>query len=188
MGCQLHASSTLPTGKRPVTHFTLGWVGPSGRSGRVRKISALPGFNPWPAQSVTIRYTDWPIPAHILGTVGNLCHKTSKTSDCTPLRAIKLRVAFPVSYFIVKLIWTTTIIPSRIFYSEVNKPEREAKHSPLPATVFHNICGPAAVTHMDLSSMDKFDLGHRLDRPPVNLVINLDWCYWTRVALTAVFL
>ena len=93
--------------------------------------------------------------------------------DCASLRAIELGVTFPVLYFTVKFIWTTKIIPSRIFYSGVNRPKRKAKHSPIPATVFHNICGPAAVTYIGLNSVDRFDLGHRLDRPPVNLVINL---------------
>ena len=37
--------------------------GPQGRSGRVRKISSPPGFDPRTAQPVAIRYTDWAIPA-----------------------------------------------------------------------------------------------------------------------------
>ena len=34
-----------------------------GRSGRVRKISPMPGFDPRIAQPVASRYTDWAIPA-----------------------------------------------------------------------------------------------------------------------------
>jgi hypothetical protein len=38
-----------------------GWVGLKGRSGRVWKISPLPGFDPRTVQPVTIRYTDWAV-------------------------------------------------------------------------------------------------------------------------------
>jgi hypothetical protein len=41
-------------------HRRLG--GPQGRSGRVRKISPSPGFDPWTIQLVASRYTDRPIP------------------------------------------------------------------------------------------------------------------------------
>ena len=34
------------------------------RSGRVRKISPAPGFDPRTVQPVASRYTDWAIPAH----------------------------------------------------------------------------------------------------------------------------
>jgi hypothetical protein len=37
---------------------------PQGRSGRVRKISPPPGFNPRPFQTVESRYTDCAIPAN----------------------------------------------------------------------------------------------------------------------------
>jgi hypothetical protein len=42
--------------------------GPQGRSGRVRKISPPPGFDPWTVQPVASRYTDYAIPAthHII--------------------------------------------------------------------------------------------------------------------------
>jgi len=40
--------------------------GPQGRSGRVRKISPTPGFDPRTDQPVESRYTDWAIPAHII--------------------------------------------------------------------------------------------------------------------------
>ena len=38
--------------------------GPQARSGRVRKISPPPGFDPRSVQSVASRYTDCAIPAH----------------------------------------------------------------------------------------------------------------------------
>jgi hypothetical protein len=66
VGGQLHAPAALPPGKRPGTHFTGGWVGPQGRSGRVRKISPPPGFDPRTVQPVASRYADWAIPAHLL--------------------------------------------------------------------------------------------------------------------------
>jgi len=37
--------------------------GPQGRSGRVRKISPPPGFDPRTVLPVASRYTDWAIPA-----------------------------------------------------------------------------------------------------------------------------
>jgi hypothetical protein len=49
-------------------HTKLG--GPQCRSGRVRKISPPPGFDPRTVQPVASRYTDYAIPAHILVPVG----------------------------------------------------------------------------------------------------------------------
>jgi hypothetical protein len=43
--------------------------GPQGRSGRVQKSRALPGFDPRTVQLVASRYTDWAIPAPILRNV-----------------------------------------------------------------------------------------------------------------------
>ena len=45
-------------GKIPGTHCIGGWVGPQGQSGRVRKISLPPGFDPRTVQPVASRYTD----------------------------------------------------------------------------------------------------------------------------------
>jgi len=42
-----------------------GWVGPQGRSGRMRKISPPPGFDSLTVQPVAIRYTDWAIATHV---------------------------------------------------------------------------------------------------------------------------
>jgi hypothetical protein len=51
VGGQLHAPATLPLGKtRYPLYRRLG--GPHGRSGRVRKISLLRGFDPWTVQLV----------------------------------------------------------------------------------------------------------------------------------------
>jgi len=61
---QRHAPAALPAGKNQYPLYRrLG--GPQGRSGRVRKISLPPGFDPWLVQPVASRYTDWNIPAHI---------------------------------------------------------------------------------------------------------------------------
>ena len=43
--------------------------GPQGRSGRVRKISSIPGFDPRTVQSVASHYTNWVIPADIISSV-----------------------------------------------------------------------------------------------------------------------
>ena len=64
VGGQGHAPAALPPGKRPGTHFTGGWGGPQGRSGRVWKISAPPAFDPRPLQPIEICHTDSAIGAH----------------------------------------------------------------------------------------------------------------------------
>ena len=66
MGGQRHALTTLRPGKtRYPLYRRLG--GPQGRSGRVRKISSLPGFDPRTVQPVASSYTDWAIPAPDIG-------------------------------------------------------------------------------------------------------------------------
>ena len=62
VGGQRHATAALPPGK---TRFPLyrRLDGPQGRSGRVRKISPPPGFDPRTVQPVASRYTDFAIPA-----------------------------------------------------------------------------------------------------------------------------
>ena len=58
VGGQHHAPAALPPGKtRYPLYRRLG--GPQGWSGRVRKISPLPGFDPRAVQPVASRYTDW---------------------------------------------------------------------------------------------------------------------------------
>ena len=62
VGGQHYAPAALPPGKtRYPLYRRLG--GPQGRSGRVRKISSPPGFDPRTVQPVVSRYTDWAIPA-----------------------------------------------------------------------------------------------------------------------------
>jgi len=62
VGGQRHAPTSLPPGKtRYALCRRLG--GPQSRSGRVRKISPLPGFDPPTLQPVASRYTDWANPA-----------------------------------------------------------------------------------------------------------------------------
>jgi hypothetical protein len=48
LGGQRHAPGALPP-ERPGTHRIGGWVGSQRRSGRVRKISPQPGFDPGPS-------------------------------------------------------------------------------------------------------------------------------------------
>jgi len=62
MGGQRHAPAALLPGKRPGTHCIGDWVGPLGRSGRVRKISPPLEFDPQTVQPVASRYTDWANP------------------------------------------------------------------------------------------------------------------------------
>jgi len=62
VGGQRHAPAALPPG---MTRYPLyRRLGESqGKSGRVRKISPPPGFDPRTVQSAASRYTDWAIPA-----------------------------------------------------------------------------------------------------------------------------
>ena len=63
MGGQRNAAAVYPPGKtRYPLYRRLG--GPQGWSGRVRKISPPPGFDPRTVQPVASRYTDWAIAAH----------------------------------------------------------------------------------------------------------------------------
>ena len=61
-GGQHHAPAALPPGKtRYPLYRKLGVA--QGRSGRARKTSPPPGFDPRTVQPVASRYTDWAIPA-----------------------------------------------------------------------------------------------------------------------------
>ena len=63
VGGQRHAPAALPPGKtRYIFYRRLG--GPQGRSGRVRKISPPPVFDPRTVQPVTSRYTNCALQAH----------------------------------------------------------------------------------------------------------------------------
>jgi hypothetical protein len=67
VGGQRHAPAALPPGKTRCPFYRrLG--GPQHRSGRVRKISPPPGFDPQTVQSVASRSTDCAIPAPALMT------------------------------------------------------------------------------------------------------------------------
>ena len=62
VGAQHHAPAALPPVKtRYPLYRRLG--GPQGRSGRVRKISPPPGFDPRTVQPSASSYTDWDSPA-----------------------------------------------------------------------------------------------------------------------------
>ena len=64
-GDQRHAPAVLPAGKtRYPLYRRLG--GPQGRSGRVRKLSPPPRFDPRTIPPVASHYNDWDIPAHNL--------------------------------------------------------------------------------------------------------------------------
>jgi len=68
VGGQRHAPVALTPGKtRYPLYRRLGE--PQGRSGRVRKISPQPWFDPRIVRPVASRYTDWAIPAHIYTSV-----------------------------------------------------------------------------------------------------------------------
>ena len=64
VGGQRHAPAALPPGK---TRYPLyrRLDGPQSRSGRVRKISPPPGFDPRTVQSVASNYTDCTIPGQL---------------------------------------------------------------------------------------------------------------------------
>ena len=64
-GWATQRSGCVTPGKRPGTHSIGGWADPHGRSGRVRKISLLPVFDPWKVEPVASRYADWAIPAQL---------------------------------------------------------------------------------------------------------------------------
>ena len=63
---QRHAPTALYPRERHGTHCTGGWVGPRAGMDKCGKFHPPPGFEPWTAQPVESRYTDWAIPAHIL--------------------------------------------------------------------------------------------------------------------------
>jgi hypothetical protein len=79
VGGERHAAATLPPGKtRYLLYRRLG--GPQSRSGRVRKISPSPGFDPHTVQPVASRYTDcamycieWTLLLENLSLIRELC-------------------------------------------------------------------------------------------------------------------
>jgi hypothetical protein len=89
VGGQRHALAVLPPGK---TRFTLcrRLGGPQVRSGQVRKISSIPGFDPRTVQPVACHCTAYAVSAH--GSYGNYMEYAS--FPWPPLEA-----ALPVSEF-----------------------------------------------------------------------------------------
>jgi hypothetical protein len=73
VGGQLHAPAALPPGK--VTRYQLyrRLGGPQGQSGRVRKISPPPGFDPRTVHPKASRYTDYAILAHLQHEDNYIC-------------------------------------------------------------------------------------------------------------------
>jgi hypothetical protein len=68
LGGSRHAPAALPPEKtRYSLYRRLG--GPQDRSGRVRKISPQPVFDPRAVQPVASRYTDWAIVAHCSNSI-----------------------------------------------------------------------------------------------------------------------
>jgi hypothetical protein len=72
VGGQHHGPAALPLGKtRYPLCSRLG--GPQGRSGRVRKISPPPGFDPWTIQPIANHYNDWATLAPNCGIKNLIC-------------------------------------------------------------------------------------------------------------------
>ena len=67
MGGKRHAPAVLPSGKAQYPLYR-GLREPQGRSGRVRKISPSPEFDPRIVQPVARNYTDWAISRTMEGT------------------------------------------------------------------------------------------------------------------------
>jgi hypothetical protein len=81
VGGQRHAPAALPPVKRRYPLYRrLG--GPQGRSGRVRKISPLPEFDPRTVLPVASRYTDWAILAHGLVSIRKVNQGLAGISTC----------------------------------------------------------------------------------------------------------
>ena len=92
VGGQHHAPTVLPPGKtRYSLYRRLGW--PQGRSGRVRKISATPGYDPRSVQPVARRYTDRAIPAKFNIPVPYFSSSENNSNELQQLRFI-LRKCF----------------------------------------------------------------------------------------------
>ena len=91
-GGQHHTPAALPPLKTLYPLYRrLG--GPQGRSGRVRKISLPPGFDPRTVQPVASRYTDWAIAAQFVNNA-TYCHlyvgsrESADSKGCGPLRRV----------------------------------------------------------------------------------------------------
>jgi hypothetical protein len=80
--------------ERPGTHFIGGWVDPQGRSGRVRKISPPPGFDPRTVQRVAIQ-TELPRPTGIIILYYNLMGPPSYMRYVFDRNVVKRRMTVP---------------------------------------------------------------------------------------------
>ena len=95
VGGQHHAPAALPPRKtRYPLYRRLG--GPQGRSGRGRKISPPPGFDPRIVQPIASRYTNYAIPAPII-----LTHTINKYKNLLPCNIL------------FEKIWVLSISPHR---------------------------------------------------------------------------
>ena len=68
VGGQCHAPAALPPGKETCYPLYRRLGGPQGWSGRVRKISPTPGFDPRTVQPVVISYTNFAFPDNLYTT------------------------------------------------------------------------------------------------------------------------
>jgi hypothetical protein len=98
---QLHAPAALPPGNtRYPLYRRLG--GPQGRSGRVRKISSPPGFDPRNFHPVASRYTDSAIPAHTQTVIDGVYFIVSLRTGLLSHRK-KFSARYMVSVFFLQL-------------------------------------------------------------------------------------
>ena len=80
VGGQRHAPAALPPGKTQYPLYRR-LAGHQGRSGRVRKISPLPGFDPWTIQPVASRYADYAIPVPLHLNTQAKCFQTKREAN-----------------------------------------------------------------------------------------------------------
>ena len=66
VGVQRHALAASPSGDKPSTHFTEGFVGSTASMDGCGKYRPRPGFEPRPVQSLASRYTNCFIPSDVL--------------------------------------------------------------------------------------------------------------------------
>ena len=93
VGDQRHGPTSLPPGK---TRYPLyrRLDRPQGRSGRVRKISPPPGFDPWTVQPVASRFADLAIPANCSTKVSSFVNTSAGQIDtCFPFSR-KLKISY----------------------------------------------------------------------------------------------
>ena len=84
--------------------------GLQGRSGRLRKISPPPGFDPRTVQPVASRYTDWAIPAYILYSINTFffvmkaeCVYSTVQAECLNIIRVSFRHRIAFSCTLISL-------------------------------------------------------------------------------------